>query len=114
MFVRLLFAFTLLLGLAVGPALPVENCLTKATEVKCGHCCAAPAADCCASSETAPQQTPPQVAASGGDLKLAVVPVLVCLGAQPAEVVPAVSLQARDAARRPVLPRLAVTCVRLI
>ena len=113
MFFRLLFFFTLCFALATGPVRNVGNCNTLAVKMKCGGCCGEKTADCCAKGGVPADKTP-QLATTSVDLKQAVVPALLCLGAQPAFVIPPTFAYSRAAAIVPVQPRLDVTCIRLI
>ena len=107
MFFRLLFALTLLLGLATGPV-AAGDCVKS---VPCGPCCAQPVADCCTQSQM-PQM--PSLATAHVDVKSVVAPVLVCMRTVPEFALPTFAAQDFAAARRPVPPLAARTCVRLI
>ena len=113
MFFRLLFLFTLCLGLATGPVCNVGNCDTPTVAIKCGHCCAEKSAGCCAKGGAPVEKTPPLAIASP-ELKQALVPILASTGAQPALVVPPAFAHSCAVAIVPVRPRLDVTCIRLI
>ena len=114
MLLRSLLLLALVLGLAAGPALPAVVCAGNDGGMECGNCCGKSGAACCHNAPAPARDTPSNVATSSVDLKQALVPVLIWLGAQPAQVIPPVSSQRRALARRPVQPRLDVTCIRLI
>lgn len=113
MFFRLIFLLTLFLGLATGPVCNAGSCAAPAVEMKCGGCCGETAEGCCAKGGAPAEQKSP-VAAGSVELKQALMPVLVCLGLQPAIVAPPAYLPTRTLARLRVQPRLEVTCIRLI
>ena len=113
MFFRLLLLLTLFLGLVTGPVCHAGNCIVPAAETQCGNCCAKMDGACCAKGGD-PAGKMPQVVTVSVDLKQAVVPVLFCLGLEPAFVASSSSSQPRTPARLPVQRRLDVTCIRLI
>ena len=110
---RALLLIAMTFSLVAGQALPVMAC-GKAETRACGGCCAKADAACCEKSNAPARSTPSQIAPSSVDLKQAVVPVLICLGMQPARMVPPVSARERALAQLPIQRRLEVTCIRLI
>lgn len=112
---RLILLLVLLAGLALGPVRGAAVC-EKVAVAGCGHaCCADPAAACCAvSCGEKPATIPVQTAPATEDGKQLVAPTLLVVAASPAFVVEQPAVQRRQAARRPVLPRLDLICVRLI
>ena len=106
---RLLLALLLLCGLAAGPVRTAEG---KAAP-KCTACCPPTVINCCAAPQT-PPQTAPIASTPGVDLKAAATPTLLCFGNVAEAPLPDHARISLRAARQPVTPRLAVTCIRLI
>ena len=114
MLLRSLLLLALVLGLAADPALPAVVCAWNDGGMECGNCCGKSGTACCNNAPVPARDTPSNVAASSVDLKQSLAPVLIRLGAQPTQGIPPVSSQRRALARRPIQPRLDVTCIRLI
>ena len=112
---RLTFLLLLVLSLAIGPVRGMAACGAKADASTCHACCTDPAAACCSvSSAPAPVTPPAQTAPAGDEGRLTPPPALAVLGPVPAPVSVRPAFHKLQAARMPVMPRLARTCIRLI
>lgn len=112
---RVTFLLLLVLSLAIGPVRGMAACGAKADAGTCHSCCTDPAAACCSvSSAPAPVTPPAQTAPAGDEGRQMPAPTLTVLGLIPAPVLERPAFHKLQAARMPVTPRLALTCIRLI
>ncbi len=111
---RLTFLLLLVLSLAIGPVRGMAACGEKADASTCHSCCADPAAACCTASSAPVPATPAQTAPAGDEGRQMAAPALTLLGVVPAPAAERPAFHKLQAARMPVTPRLARTCIRLI
>ena len=115
MLFRLPILLALLLSLVFGPVQLSAACAVPALgKAPCHQCCSEAEMPCCASSDRSVPLTPDSVAPQSMDGKLIVAPDVLVAAQSPLPVVERPSFCVRQAARMPVVPRLAVTCIRLI
>jgi hypothetical protein len=77
MFGRVLLVIAVLIGLAVGPALPREHCWASAVATVCKCCDGNKARSCCAIETSPAERTPlPAANSAASDLKLALQPLV--------------------------------------
>lgn len=112
---RLTFLLLLVLSLAIGPVRGMAVCGENPDAGACHACCTDPASACCtASSAPVPATPPAQTAPAGDEGRQMAAPTLTVLGLIPAPVPERPAFHKLQAARLPVMPRLARTCIRLI
>ena len=115
MLFRLPILLVFVLSLAFGPVQWSAACAVPANDKPCMGCCEQAEMACCVPADQSTRtKTTDSVAPQSVDAKLLVSPQFVVVTLCPLPVVERPSFLKLQAARMPALPRLDLTCIRLI